>query len=273
MTGPILPRLVRLYEERGILISTGLNPLRFGGLKEAPYTWFIKDGESLTNGYGISLQEVYFLECLMAALSPKSLFVIGNSAGWSTFALSLLAPAADVLAMDAGFDRHSLEGIDFTNRVAAEEGLRIKAVQGVSPQDVAGVLAGHAKAPPDFVFVDGYHSVEQVGRDFDAVAPHAAPDCVWLFHDVEEFSLTPGIAAIAERTGLAYAVLPGTTSGMAVVHDPAAHPELARAVAPFRGHEEALPLLHRAAWASRHRHLARWQRSLRKRLGRGRPRA
>jgi predicted O-methyltransferase YrrM len=268
VTGPVVPRLVRLYEERGILVSTGRNPLRFGGLKEAPYTWFIKDGESLTNGYGISLQEVYFLECLLAAYRPRSIFVIGNSAGWSTFALALLAPGADVLAMDAGFDRHSLEGLDFTNRVAAEEGLRIEAVKGVSPGDVAAILAGHAKAPPDFVFVDGYHSVDQVGRDFDAVAPHAAPDCVWLFHDVEEFSLEPGIAGIAQRSGLSYTVLPATTSGMALVHDPAAQPQLSAAVAPFRGHKEAVPLLERAAWARRHRHLARWRRSLAKRLGR-----
>jgi predicted O-methyltransferase YrrM len=273
VTGPILPRLVRLYEDRGVLISTGLNPLRFGGLKEAPYTWFIKNGESLTNGYGISLQEVYFLECLFAALPARSVFVIGNSAGWSTFALALLNPDADVLAIDAGFDRHSLEGLDFTNRVAAEERLRIAAVKGVSPQDVPAILAEHAKAPPDFVFVDGYHSVEQVGRDFDAVAPHAAPGCVWLFHDVEEFSLAPGIVAINERTGLRVDHLPGTTSGMALLHDPAAHPRLAAAIAPFRGHAEVLPLMRRAAWASRHRHLARWQRSLRKRIGRTAPRA
>jgi hypothetical protein len=266
--GPILPRLTRLYEERGILISTGLNPLHFGGLKLAPFTWFIKDGESLTNGLGIGLQEIYFLECLFSGFRPKSLFVIGNSAGWSTFALSLLNPDAPVLAMDAGFDARSLEGLDFTNRVAAEEGLKIRAVKGVSPADVPAILA--EAPPPDFVFVDGYHSVEQVSLDFDAVRPHAAPDCVWIFHDVRDFALEPGIEAIARRSGLDWELLLGTPSGIAIVYDKARHPVLSRAIAPFRAHPEALRLVERAAWAARHRHLARWQRSLRKRLGRRR---
>ena len=76
---PILKRLTGLYERRGILISTGLNPCHFGNLPSAAFTWFIKDGESLTNGLGIAMQEVYFLECLFARLKPKSIFIIGNS--------------------------------------------------------------------------------------------------------------------------------------------------------------------------------------------------
>jgi len=137
---PILSRLVNLYETRGIQISTGLNPCHFDNYPLAPFTWFIQDGGSLTNGLGIALQEVYFLECLFARLRPERLFVVGNSLGWSTFALALLNPSARVLAIDAGFDRFSLDGLDFTNRVAAEEGLAITAVKAVSPGDVAPTL-------------------------------------------------------------------------------------------------------------------------------------
>jgi predicted O-methyltransferase YrrM len=265
---PILHRLVGLYEERGILISTGLNPLHFGNLKEVAFTWFIRDGRNLTNGYGIALQEVYFLECLVPLLAPRSILVIGNSAGWSTFALALLAPGARTVAIDAGFDENALEGLDFTNRVAAEEGLDIRAAQGVSPKDVPRILAEHATAPLDLVLVDGWHSVEQVGQDFDAVRPHAAPGCVFLFHDVREFALEPGVEALAARAGLRWELLLGTPSGMAVVWDPARRPEVAAAIAPFRARPEALRLIEQALWRHRHRHLARWQRSLRKRLGR-----
>src|SRR5215471_18044848 len=56
---PILPRLVNLYEKRGIQISTGLNPSHFSNAPLAPFAWFISEGKSLTNGLGISLQEIY----------------------------------------------------------------------------------------------------------------------------------------------------------------------------------------------------------------------
>src|SRR5579871_4753238 len=105
---PILPRLVGLYEGRGIQISTGLNPSHFENYPLAPFTWFISDGKSLTNGLGISLQEIYFLECLFAGFQPKRVFVIGNSAGWSTLAIALANPSAAVLAIDAGFDTRAL---------------------------------------------------------------------------------------------------------------------------------------------------------------------
>src|SRR5580700_4996296 len=118
---PIIARLAALYERRGIRIATGLNPSHFGDFPYAPFTWFIKGGESLTEGLGISLQEIYFLECLFARFHPRSLFVIGNSLGWSTLALALANPAARVLAIDAGLDRLAREGIRFTNAVAAAE--------------------------------------------------------------------------------------------------------------------------------------------------------
>ena len=47
---------------RGIEISTGLNPCHFDNLPQATFTWFIRDGASLTNGLGIAMQEIYFLE-------------------------------------------------------------------------------------------------------------------------------------------------------------------------------------------------------------------
>ena len=265
---PILPRLVSLYASRGIDIATGLNPSHFGNLPSAPFTWFIKDGGSLTNGLGIGLQEVYFLECLFARFHPKSTFVIGNSLGWSTLAIALANPGGRVLAIDAGFDRSSRDGVDFTNGVAAAEGLAIRAVIGKSPEDVPRIIAEAAMPPIEFAFIDGYHSVEQLPLDFRAVRAHAAPGCVYLFHDVATFNLTAGLERIAAESSLRWQLLLGTTSGMAVAYDPALALPAIEDIAPFVASDAALAVVTEAAWAHRHRHLARWRRSLRKRLAR-----
>ena len=264
---PILKRLTGLYESRGIHISTGLNPCHFGNLPQANFTWFIKDGASLTNGLGIAMQEVYFLECLFEGLRPRNLFIIGNSAGWSSFALALLNPAARVVAIDAGFDQNALEGIEFTNRVAREEGLDLRAVQAVSPDGVAAVAASQLAGAIDFAFIDGYHSAEQVVRDFVALRAHADPGCVYLFHDVHEFKLQSGLDEIARLSGLTWQLLLGTPSGMAVVYDARLCPALAAEISPFCAHEQALALLEAEVWKSRHRRRHRLRRSIAKRVG------
>ncbi len=263
---PIIRRLTALFERRGIEISTGLSPCHFDNLALANFTLFIKDGRSLTNGFGIAMQEIYFLECLFERFRPRCIFAIGNSTGWSSFALALANPQARVVAIDAGFDRNALAGIGFTNTVAAEEGLDLRAVQAVSPQDVASVIGEHLAAPVEFAFIDGYHSSEQVVLDFAAIEAHADPGCVYLFHDVHDFKLGPGIEAIAGRSGLAWHLLLGTPSGMAIVYDPARHPTLAEDIAPFRARPTALAVLEREALRHRHGRAYKLGRSLSRRL-------
>lgn len=263
---PIIGRLAALYERRGIRIATGLNPSHFDNFPQAPFTWFFKDGESLTNGLGIALPEIYFLECLFARFHPQTVFAIGNSLGWSTLALALANPGARVLAIDAGTDRNAAEGIRLTNRIAQEEGLAVSVVAGVSPGDVAQILRDENMSSIECAFIDGYHSVEQVGLDFAAVSRAAAPGCVYLFHDVENFALTPGIQRIADETDMHWQLLLGTTSGMAIVYDQQS-PLVFDDIAPFAVSPEAVAAVRKAAWGHRHRHLARWRKSVRKRLG------
>jgi len=216
------------------------------------------------------LQEVYFLECLFARFRPKTAFVIGNSLGWSTLAIALANPETRVLAIDAGFDRHARDGIDFTNRVAAEEGLAVRVVAGKSPEDVPQILHGEAMPPIEFVFIDGYHAVDQVQLDFRAVRAQAAPGCVYLFHDVATFDLAAGVERVAAEEGMRWQLLLGTTSGMAIAYDPALPPRALDDIAPFIASPAALRVIRDAAWSHRHRHLARWRRSLGKRFNRPR---
>ena len=263
---PIIRRLTALYERRGIEISTGLSPCHFDNLALANFTLFIKDGRSMTNGFGIAMQEIYFLECLFERFRPRRIFAIGNSTGWSSFALALINPQARVVAIDAGFDRNSLAGIEFTNKVAAEEGFDLRAVQAVSPQDVAAVVGEHMAAPVEFAFIDGYHTSEQVVLDFAAIEAHADPGCVYLFHDVHDFALNAGIEEIARRSSFAAHLLLGTPSGMAIVYDPARHPTLAEDLAPFHARPSALAIIEREIFRRHHGRAYKLGRSLSRRL-------
>lgn len=261
----ILRRLIALFESRGIQISTGLNPCHFGNLATASFTWFIKDGKSLTNGLGIAMQEIYFLECLFERFHPRSIFAIGNSTGWSSLALALLNPQARIVAIDAGFDRNALAGIEFTNSVAAAERLDLRAVKALSPQDIPSVFREQMTSPIEFAFIDGYHSVEQVVLDFAGLRAHADPACVYLFHDVHDFRLRSGIDEIVRRSGLASELLLGTPSGMAIVYDPVALPLLSEDIAPFRAHPAALALMEREVLRARHGRLYKLGRSFARR--------
>ena len=75
----IMNKLFAIYKGAGFEISTGLNPARFDDYKGAPFTWLLKDGESFTEGLGISMKEVYFLECLFDGYAPQNIFIIGNN--------------------------------------------------------------------------------------------------------------------------------------------------------------------------------------------------
>jgi predicted O-methyltransferase YrrM len=217
----IAPRLLELYRDEGISIVTGLNAFHLGGLNSAPFTRFIRNGENCTNGLGISLQEIFFLECLFEGYRPKRLFIIGNSFGWSTIALALLNPESPLVAMDALIDKNSVAGLELTNRIAGKAKLsNVAAVRGTSPQDVKEVLNRNFSEPPDFVFIDGWHTNKQVLLDFQAVR-QITGDAVFLFHDVHEFKLHSALAKIVRETGWTARKLMATPSGMVILYPPA----------------------------------------------------
>jgi predicted O-methyltransferase YrrM len=230
---PILGKLVQMYRAEGIDICTGLS-CYFENSPYAQYTRFIKNGQNITNGLGIAMQEVYLLEHIFSSYHPRHIIIIGNSQGWSTLAISLLSPESRVVAIDSGSDENSLQGLDLTNRIASLAGLgKVRAVKGVSPQDVGAIVDSELGGRVDFAFIDGYHTNDQIVLDFQAVSPTAAEDAVYLFHDVLFFSLYDGIARIEALAGLTAQILTSTPSGMALLYDPTQHPELKEAVTAF----------------------------------------
>lgn len=236
---PVIVDLVEAYEAEGIEISTGLNSWHIKNSAEAPFTWFMRGGKKLTHGLGIALQEVHLLECLFASWRPKRMLVIGNSYGWSTIALALANRDGRTLALDTGADVQSVAGIQLTNKIAKKRGLDCYAVGAPSPGGVAPTVARELKGPVEFAFVDGEHSREALARDLAAVREVAAPDCVYLCHDVLNFDLRPTAAEFAEREGLAMDVLTRTPSGMAILRPrEGTEPGLERAIHTFAGSEE-----------------------------------
>ena len=263
----VLPRLVDIYRRAGFDLAVGLNPAHFSGAPTVAFTWFFKDGRSYTEGLGIAAQEIYFLECLVEAINPGRIFVIGNSTGWSAIALALMAPKARVVTMDGCFDGNSAAGLEFTNRVAAAEGLTLAALRGVSPEDVCTVAQRGGLDGFDLVFVDGRHANENMIRDYQACQALASAACVYVFHDVHSFNLYDGFHRITSQCGWVGRILMGTTSGIGILYDSRALPRLDLVCDAFGPSDQALAYAADQGFRFRHPRLWRWRQSLRKRLG------
>jgi predicted O-methyltransferase YrrM len=182
-------KLVELYQKHGYTVRTGLYPPHFHNFKGASGTVLEKSSLKIRTGGGIALGEVYLLEELCRAVNPKSIFIIGNAFGWSTFAFALACPEAEVVALDAGVEGHdNMAGIHLTNQMAKEEGFRVRCIHGFSPQDVAKTVSANMSTGPDLVFIDGLHTDKQLLLDFEA-SHKVAPNALYLYHDVVNFRM------------------------------------------------------------------------------------
>ncbi|MCW8861110.1 MAG: class I SAM-dependent methyltransferase [Rhodospirillales bacterium] len=262
---PILPKLIGLYEDSGFTVSTGLMPSFVGGLDEAPFTWLIKDGKKYTNGLGIAMQEVYFLECLSEALTPRNIFIIGNSFGWSTFALALANPQAKVVAIDSGYDVQSIEGLDLTSGIAHKAGLNVEAVKGASPDDIPRIVADSMDGTVDFAFIDGLHTNEQIVIDFKVLRQHTSENCVFLFHDIISCEMEQGFAEIRSLWDGEDRLLLGTSSGMGILFPKNIDERLRQTIDAFTGSEEAIAAMNHELWKRKNKRKIKFQRSLDKR--------
>lgn len=214
----VVAELMRAYNAEGFQIATGLNSTLYGDLFTAPFTRLIQRGRSISDGYGVSLQELWFIEALASISPASSILVIGNSFGWSTLGLALAHPNARVIAIDAGVDEFSVEGIELTNTLARRLGVRAEAVAGRSPEDVAPVLDRAGMTPVDLVLVDGLHTHAQMRADWAAVLPFLAERSIVLCHDVLMLQLEATFRELAATPGWRGTVLHATTSGIGALH-------------------------------------------------------
>jgi hypothetical protein len=235
-----MARLMRIYREAGFRVQTGLNSYHFHGWRDAPFTLLFEKGKPFeTGGGGVSLYEIPFLEHLSLAADFRSIFIVGNSFGWSTLLFGMLWPEAKVMALDCGIsvsqdwlqrllqwttDRisgtrraipvSSDSGIVLTNDLARKHGLNVEVVKGYSPTDVSKAVSQHLPEKPDLVFIDGYHTPAQVLLDFEAARQAASPECIYLFHDVVNWKLEQSFAKIRSTPGMFGTILWRTMSGI-----------------------------------------------------------
>jgi predicted O-methyltransferase YrrM len=268
-----LTRLVSIYTSRGIDVAVGCSPHRYANLPQIAATWFVRDCKSLTAGLGISLQDLYFFECLFERFRPRTCFVIGNSWGWSSIAISLIIPNSKVVAIDNAIEPQFAEGLNFTNQVAAEEGLNLVAVQASSPHDVPDIIKSKFVTPIDFVFVDGHHTKEQVFLDFNATWPFSTRNTIFIFHDAIDWKLIDGIERASQVSGMPHFLLDGTTSGMAIMFDKSSHPEVEEAISPFMASAAAKRVLNEEVYRKTNRRYLKIRSSVRKRINWFFPRA
>lgn len=211
----VIPRLFSLYEAVGLRPITGHSPFHMFNWRDAPFTRFLA-GNTMVGCAGLSLAEVMFVEHLRDYVAPRSILVVGNAHGWSTLLLALLFPEARVVAMDI-----DEAGIELTNRIVREGGLNAVAVASRSPEQVSEVMARHGAGPVDLALIDAEHTNDAIKADFAAVAPLAAPDATFLFHDVINLNMVDGFQEIARANGRASRICTRTTSGIALLFDPA----------------------------------------------------
>ncbi len=228
----LFPKLVQLYRRYGLQVLSSVAPLlwvKLATAKDTPltmmpndrlFTYILSEGRLCSGGGGLHMTELYMLECLAEAFSPKRIFVIGNAFGWSTLALSLCFPAAKVVAIDSDLAPGGNDGVAFVNQVAATEGLNAAAVVATSPQDVARIAAAELGGTIDLVLIDGDHTNDQQTIDFEACRAAASPDCVYLLHDVLNWELVPSFQTLVKAHGgeLNAQLLTRTASGMAVLY-------------------------------------------------------
>ena len=207
----IVPQLLSIYRAAGYEPLTGYNSYHFGNYMDAPFTRFVKDGRIYGQGAGLALQEVMFVECFRDFLNVKNIFVVGNSYGWSTLALSLIFPEARVVSIDP-----NQEGNALTNQIARSNGMNVLAAEGWSPQDVGTIVAQNLSGPIDLVLIDALHENDSLIKDFGACSAVADGKTVYLFHDVLNWGMVDGFLQICGMSGLNGRILTRTASGMAV---------------------------------------------------------
>jgi predicted O-methyltransferase YrrM len=195
-------KLVDLYGRYGFKIRSSMSPflltkLSLNSAEDGTFTYAFREGTNIGNlGGGINMSEVGLIEDIGQVYTPKRIFAIGCSFGWSTLALAMAMPKAKIVAIDIGMG-NGKEGLALTNQIAQENGFDVTGVLGSSPGDLAATVAAHFAEPIDMVFVDADHTNEAQNADFAGIRPHCAPDALYMFHDVMVCQMLPSFKSIA----------------------------------------------------------------------------
>lgn len=177
-------RLFSLYSRVGAEVGENRRPEGFGwtcGYKLDRYLDVV--GPNDITGTSIGADEIKLFFDLGALIDLRSSLVIGNAFGLSTFCLAM-ASRNEVAAIDNWSQgRFGAVARELCERIIDLHGIpNVRLHTGSSPGDVPAALA-RLPVPLSLVFIDGWHSNEQVELDFLAVRPFLDRRSIVLFHD------------------------------------------------------------------------------------------
>lgn len=121
---------------------------------------------------------------LVAALEPRTCFIVGNAFGFSSAYIAKVMQAhggEHVVTLDAQTEgdgeRCAAIARQLTERIDTSI---LKNKKGFSPRDLPQAVESDDY---DLIFIDGCHGHPAVSDDFEGLKPYARPDTVFVWHD------------------------------------------------------------------------------------------
>jgi predicted O-methyltransferase YrrM len=204
----IVSRVQRRYREFGVTIAPAPWKITDAG-SAAKQLVDARTGRLLQTGLGFHETDIELFLKIAQRHPARSIFIVGNAFGYSTFVLSEIFKDAIVDAIDAEVEGDdSKKGSELTRLIARRYYPTVRLTIGFSPQDVPKAV--HPRLMQDFhgydlVFVDGLHTDEQQLKDFRAMVPYLARRTIIVFHDVGMLNMRESLKAIwMEARGLGF---------------------------------------------------------------------
>ncbi len=191
----IISRVAEVYQEAGFGLGEGW--------RASTHIQETKSGKMLRTGGGFHASDIELFLRISEKFPVRSIFIVGNAFGYSTFCLSEIFKGAVVDAIDAEIEgKDNRRGSEITRAIAQKHYPNVRLIIGFSPQDtpkavhpdILKKLKGY-----DLVFIDGKHTNGQMVKDFVGLIPFLSPRCVVAFHDVGLYKMHQGFKAVKKR--------------------------------------------------------------------------
>lgn len=156
----------------------------------------------LNTGGGFHESDIYLFIRISRLLPARSIFIIGNAFGYSTFCLAEIFKEAYIDVIDAEVEGEDNKlGSEITRIIAQKYYPNVKLTIGLSPQDTPNAVSPQIMTQfggYDLVFIDGLHTDEQIVKDFEGIFPFLSPRCIVAIHDVGLCKMYKGFRKIKE---------------------------------------------------------------------------
>jgi hypothetical protein len=142
-------------------------------------------------GSGITAKEIAYIEQYKNQFTSPNIFIIGNAFGFSTFAFNYIFDNASIDVIDAEIEgQDNTFGSEITRKIVQDNNFNIQLTKGFSPEDIYKSTR-HSKY--DIVFIDGFHTNEQILKDYYGIKPYLKNEWICFFHDVTFGNLQHGM--------------------------------------------------------------------------------